>query len=258
MYTLSLKSSISRHIWTLLFMLYLLCPANLQAVEKIRISAPPSVWVQEDKGQLSGPLIDLIEEIFAEVDIEVVSFPLPWARAISQIKNGKIDMIPVIFYTKERAEFAEFSEPFAEVPTAVFVPFGKTFKFSSVTDLMGKKGLIMQGDSISREFETLKPQLELDEIAGYDQIVHMLADQRADYAVAAQYGFTIELKKLGLESKIQRLPTPVSTRNLHFAMSKKSPFVQYLPSLNRSLQQFKAKGDLKRMVEQTIERAAER
>ena len=226
------------------------------AADTIKISSPPSVWIQEKDGQLTGPLIDLLEDIFSEMGVEVATFSLPWARAIAQLREGKIDMIPIIFYTKERSEFVEFSKPFAQVPTAVFVPAGESFSFASVSDLVGKKGLIMKGDSISEEFETIRPQLQIDEIAGYDQMVRMLADRRADYAVAAQYGFAIELKRSGLESKIALLPQPVSSRDLHFAISKQSPFVQYVPTLNKKLQQLEERGELKKMVERTIEKAA--
>lgn len=227
-----------------------------QGRESMTIAAPPSIWVQESGGKLEGPLMELLDNIFTGLEVGVTSKPLPWARAIEQMKSGEIDMIPVIFYTQEREGFMAFSEPFATVPTAVFVPTGKSFEFSSPADLVGKKGLIMRGDSISDEFEAVRESLNLTEIAGYDQMAQMLADQRADYAVAAQYGFVIQSKKSLCDSKIEILPQPVAARNLHFAISKQSPFIRHIPAINEKLVQFQKDGSLELLVNRTIEKAA--
>jgi polar amino acid transport system substrate-binding protein len=224
----------------------------------ITLSAPPSIWAQQEKGQLTGPLIDLITEIFSEIGISVTSTPLPWARAIAQMESGKLDMIPVIFYTKKRAEFMDFSVPFAEVPASVFVSAGNTFSYNSVSDLIGKKGLVMRGDSISPEFEAARDSLDVSEIAGYGQMIRMLADHRADYAVAAQYGFMIQARKMKNDSKIEIIEKPVASRDLHFAFSKKSAYVQYLPVINEKLEKMKADGRLKKLVNDMIVNAAEK
>ncbi len=231
---------------------------SAQADNSLKISAPPSIWVQDQNGLLTGPLITLIDDIFSQNDISISAAPLPWARAIAQLKSGKLDMIPVIFYTENRAEFMDFTTSFAVVPTSIFVPTGKTFTYSSVSDLRDKKGVIMRGDSISVEFEQLKDQLDLTEIAAYGQMIQMLADNRADYAVAAQYGFIIQAKKLQYDRKIEMLPKPVASRNLHFAISKKSPYVKYVPMINQKLQQLRVDGQLDRLVDDTLNNALEK
>lgn len=231
---------------------------TVYASETLKISAPPSFWIQEQGERLVGPLIHLLEDVFAEFGVTITSVPLPWVRAITFMKSGQLDMIPVIFYTDDRAEFMEFTEAYAEVPTSIFVPRGKIFPFSSIDHLVGKKGLIMRGDSISPAFAIHKSSLNLTEIAGYDQMLKMLSDQRADYAVAAQYGFLIEAKKLKCEQQIEMLAEPVASRSLHFAFSKKSPFVKYLPDINTRLRRMKADGSISIMVEETLNKAAER
>lgn len=226
------------------------------AGETLKLSAPPSIWLQEKDGKTIGPVIDLIREIFTELDIEVAVEPLPWKRAIGQMKSGKLDMIPVIFYTEERAQFMDYSTPYTTVPTAIFVPLGKTFPFTSLEDLRGKKGAMVGGDSISKEFEAFEPNLDLLKVSYYEQLLKMLGDKRADYAVAAKYGFLIEAKKTGLSDKIEILANPVASRNLHFAISKKSKFVKYMPIINEKIATFKAEGKIEKMVHNTIEMAA--
>lgn len=256
MLTFIQKSNMSIILKSIVVVLLALPVNAVEANNSLKISAPPSIWVQEQNGQLTGPVVDLVHDIFTEYEISVTATPLPWARAIAQMKSGTLDMIPVIFYTEERADFMAFSTPFAVVPTSIFVPAGKAFTYASINDLIGKKGVIMRGDSISQEFELLKDRLDLTEIAAYDHMIHMLADHRADYAVAAQYGFTIQAKKLGYDTKIDMLPQPVASRNLHFALSKKSPYVQYLPIINQKLEKLKTNGKLEQLVENTLNNAA--
>ena len=56
------------------------------ANESIKISAPPSIWLQEKGDRLTGPIVELLENIFDEFNVKITTVSLPWARAISQIK----------------------------------------------------------------------------------------------------------------------------------------------------------------------------
>ncbi len=228
------------------------------ASESLKIYAPPSIWAQQTGDQLTGPVIHLVEQIFSELNIPVKTKILPWARAIENMKSGELDLIPVIFYTKKRSEFMEFTVSYAEVPTAVFVPKGKTFTFSRLEDLKGLHGIMMRGDSISPKFESIESELNLVKVTDYEQILNMLGNSRVDYAVAAQFGLLIHAKKLGYTHMIEVLPNPISSHNLYFAFSKKSKFLKYLPIVNAKLKEFKEKGDIKKMITDVINLAAEK
>ena len=241
----------------LIIIISCLSGGHVWAGDSLTISAPPSIWVQQKGDRLAGPLISLLENLFNDLGIEVNSLSLPWARAISHLKSGKLDMIPVIFHTEEREKFLVFTESYAEAPTSIFVPHGKAFPFTSLADLIGKKGLIMRDDSISAEFQSFRSRLQLVKISGYDQMLKMLADNRADYGVAAQYGFLMQAAKLNREAAVDMLPVPIASRSLHCAFSKKSPFVQYLPLVNQRIIELKNNGAFERMVKNTISTAVE-
>ncbi len=228
------------------------------ASESLKIYAPPSIWAQQTGEQLTGPVIHLVEKIFSELNIPVKTKILPWARAIENMKSGKLDLIPVIFYTPERSKFMEFTISYAEVPTAVFVPRGKSFPFSRLEDLIGLQGLMMRGDSISPKFKSMESKLNLTKVTDYDQILNMLGNNRVDYAVAAQYGLLIHAKKLGYAHMMEFLPNPIDSHSLYFAFSKKSKFLKYLPIVNSKLKEFKAEGDIEKMIIDAINLAAEK
>ncbi|MCG8616358.1 MAG: transporter substrate-binding domain-containing protein [Desulfobacterales bacterium] len=223
----------------------------------VKISAPPSIWVQTTEGKPSGPVIDLVEEIFDRFGVTVIAEELPWARAVAQMKTGELDMIPVIFFTEERTKFMAFSIPYVQVSTAVFVPPGSAFPFNSIDDLVGRNGVMMTGDSISKEFKMAESRLTLTKVSRYGQILDMLKAGRADYAVAARFGFVIHAKRTGQESAYERLEKPVATRDLHFAISKRSKFLNYLPAINQRILEMKQDGSMQRIIDQAVNMASE-
>lgn len=200
--------------------------------------------------------MDMLHEIFAKLDVEITLKPLPWARAVSQMKTGDIDMIPVIFRTPEREGFMALTLAYAEVPTSVFTARGSSFDYRKLEDLLGRSGVKMRRDSISEDFEAIRHRLELTEVATYEQMFRMLGSGRADYAVAAGYGFLIEARKLRFHEEIEQLPVPIATRSLHLAFSKLSPFVKHLPLADEKIRQMKKTGYLDRMIRSALEQAA--
>lgn len=226
------------------------------AGESLKIYAPPSIWAQQTGEKLTGPVIDLVKKIFAELNISIKTEILPWARAIDNMKSGELDMIPVISHTEERSGFMAFTISYAEVPTAVFVLNGKAFSFSGLEDLRGLRGLMMRKDRISKEFELFESKLNITKVTNYKQILNMLENGRADYAVAAKYGFLIHAKKLGYADMIEALPHPIASHRLYFAFSRKSEFLKYLPIVNAKLKEFKKNGDIEKMIDDAINLAS--
>lgn len=243
--------------------LVLYCTLAFSAVwasstERLSLSAPPSIWAQEDNGELVGPIIDLVATMFSQQKISITTRPLPWARAIEEMKTGQLDLMVVIFFTEERARFMDFSLPYVKVPTSVFVPKNKPFPFSSLEDLKDRRGVIVRDDSISKEFGEFEKNLNLEKVVSYDQILKMLESGRVDYAVAAQYGFLIHAKKLGYDKHIEYLPHPIAERNLHIAVSKKSPYKKYISHINQQIEHFRKDGTINHMVQKALENASKK
>ncbi len=58
-----------------------LCFNTVSASDTLKISAfSPSIWVQKQGDLLTGPIIELLEEIFAELNLKVTSVALPFHR----------------------------------------------------------------------------------------------------------------------------------------------------------------------------------
>ncbi len=244
------------------FILSILCWVGLtnvglaQSNNTISVSAPSSIWAWERDWTLEGPVIDLASKIFSDLGLQAQPRVLPWPRAIDYIEQGKLDVILTIFYTQERAKHMEFSVPYVDVPTVVFVARGKSFPFQTLKDLVGLNGLTIIGSSISKELNKFSPKLSLVPVLEEEQMVQMLDRGRADYAVSPKYIFMISAVRLGYENKVEALPTPINSKPLRFAFSKKSPFLKILPQVNKKLQELQKNGAIDKMVDQAIATAA--
>lgn len=240
-------------------LLLVLVSANPVFAERIvKVSAPPSIWIQEDGDTLTGPIIDLLKEVFSPAGVEISTQKLPWVRAVKNMQSGQLDIIPVIFHTLDREKSMAFSVPYVDVPTVVFVKKGKTFPFTDIEDLIGRRGMMVRNDSISPEFNRAKSKLNLTVVSDYATILKMLEAERADYAVCPKYGFLVAAKKLGIGGKIENLSVPIASRNLHIAISRKSSFLNHLQDIDAKIQAMQSDGTMDKIVAEALSRAAEK
>lgn len=236
-----------------LILILLIHSQSLSGNERLTYSVPPSIWAYQQNGRLIGPIVDLLERLFSETGVKTVFRKLPWVRAMEQMRSGKLDMIPVIFFSRDRSRYISFSDPYFVGETVVFVSRGNGFEFRSLHDLMDRKGVMMRGDSISTEFRRLKKNLRIKEVTSYVQILAMLTDHRVEYGVAAKYGLLSEAKKNGMEKQVVSLSEPIARRSLCIGISKRSRFASYIPMINKRLNALKKDGTLLKIEARALE-----
>jgi polar amino acid transport system substrate-binding protein len=226
------------------------------AEETIRISSPtPTAYAQIKEGTLVGPYIEIIKIIFNEFGVTVKPVPLPWARAIKYLKNGEIDAIAPIFYSDERSRFAKFSSVFDLVDTRVFTKKGKFDDFTTWDDLKGHQGIVVRGRSDGVKFDNYAAEnLKLEETNSLEQVIRMIMMDRVDYGIDKYYDTIAESKKLGLFEKIHFMPVSISTNETFIGISKKSPFLKYLPHINGKIKQLNQEGTIRKLLLENLEK----
>ncbi|PLX86884.1 MAG: hypothetical protein C0618_08280 [Desulfuromonas sp.] len=235
---------------------FLLFPGVVLAQDVLSLLVPPTIWIHGEGDTMSGVPVEVIREALGDEPVLLKAVELPWARAMGNMASGALDVMPVIFYTEERTRTMEFSHPYVDIPTVIVVPKGKAFPYERLEDLVGRRGLVVRGDSIDGDFDAFRSQLDLIEVNNYQSIFKMLDAGRADYAVAAKYAVLVESLAHGYQDQIEELPVPVAQRQLHIAISKRSKFLPYLPKINAVITRWRSDGRLAHKVEQTLRRAA--
>ena len=218
------------------------------------LPAKPYAWIEN--GDVAGVGMDILHAFFDEMDIKIQPRIYPWARSLEYAKSGKIDALLTVFYTKERAGFLVFPEPYLTIDVCVIVPRGKSFKFENWNDLIGKRGIGIRGDSQGNEFDRFdRMRLNMFRVTDTRQAYEMLVNkERMDYLIYVREPALIDAAKLGYSDKIEILPVPVTSQELYIAFSKKSAFAKYVPVLSEKIKTWKTDGQVEKWYQNAMER----
>ena len=205
----------------------------------------------------SGSTIDgagaaLVKKIFTDLGVAVdVKFTGTWDEVQAKARSGDVDVLVAAYKTTEREGYMVYSDAYTTDPVAIFVAKGKAFPFGSWDVLVGKKGIAMVGDSYGQAFDDFAAaNLKLTRVTTSAQAFDLVASGQADYLLYSLYAGDDYLKKTGGASQYESLPKFVNEENFFITISKKSPYVTYLPLLNQQLAKYKADGTIAALIAQ--------
>lgn len=213
---------------------------------------PPVMFV---KGQQPmGIAIDVATEILGhlEVPFELVSSG-PWNRVQQSARLGKIDMIAGIYHNSERAEYLNYSLPFMEDPTVIFVWRGKEFPFNSLEDLIGKNGTSNLGESFGSKVDSfLEKNVKMQRVVKNEMNFRLLELGRADFFIFGLYPGRIQALQYGYNDKVKPLMKPAITENYYLALSKKSPYSNLIPKINEYIKKNITPKKIRKLNEENV------
>ncbi len=126
---------------------------------------------------------------------------------------------------------------FTTDPLVLFVKKGKEFPFEKNGDLVGKAGVGTVGDSYGQEFDDFVKTLpNFHRAQTNKEALDQVANGQADYFIYSLYSGQEELKTEGRGEQLSILPRVVTEEPFYIVISKKSPFLRYLPDINRLIE----------------------
>lgn len=135
---------------------------------------PPFEFIDR-KGNYRGIAADYLKLFSERLGVEFKVVPgLSWSEVLQGLKDGRLDMAPVMTPTDERKQFLDFTNTYLEFPT-VIVMRRDSAQVSGMRDLSGKRIAVSEGYSeiadITRQFPDVKrvvvknPLEELEAVA---------------------------------------------------------------------------------------------
>src|SRR5262245_10672332 len=201
---------------------------------------PPIMYRNGSTIDGAGPA--LVKKIFDDLGVNV-AFPYTgtWDEVQAKARSGEVDVLVAAYKTAEREGYMVYSDPYTTDPVAIFVAKGKAFPFDSWDVLAGKKGIAMVGDSYGQQFDDFAAaRLQLTRVTTSAQAFDMVSRGQGDYLLYSLYAGDDYLKKTGTAAQFESLPKFVDEENFYITISKKSPFVTYLPLINQEIARYKA------------------
>ncbi len=198
----------------------------------------PVIYKDKKDNTVKGLFIDIIEEIAKKENWKITYKHGTFAEQLKGIKDGSLDLITGVVFTKERDVYLDFNnEPVVISWTQVFAN-----KSSNITDLLtvrNKKIGIMQDDNNGKIFEehskTLGINCKILVFSDLDTLLNTLNDGYIDAGVFNS------MASMGLNSKYENIEK--TSINLNpvgsFYAVPQGDLLHLLPSIDKYLKMWK-------------------
>jgi len=178
----------------------------------------PLTFIEPD-GSVRGFFIDVLENIAKKEGWNIHYTPGTWPQCLSNLKKGKIDLLGVIAYSKERSEYFDYT--YQNLITEwgqIYISKGK--QIESIVDLSGRKIAVLQNDMHFLSLKNVTSQLGIKcrfiEAFEYQDVLGIVETGNCDAGLVSHfYGIQYED-----DYEIQKSPIIISPQKLYYAASK--------------------------------------
>ena len=137
-----------------------------------------------DSGEADGFSVELLKAVAEEMGITVTFKIDQWAVLKEELKNGELDILPLVGYTVERDEVYDFSVPYIVMRGNIFVRTDD-HSIQSQEDLFGKEILVLDGDNSQEWAWSIGLDSELSATTTYLEAFELLSSGQYDAVLAA-------------------------------------------------------------------------
>lgn len=192
----------------------------------------PPYFIKNSGGpvKVSGIEVDLMEEAARRANCSVRWVEIPWARLMTELKDGTMDVATSAAKSDERAQFGHYSVTYINTPSAMFFRKGEAnrYRINKAEDLIDTKlvfGLVrgaIYDPAILNIAEKGLTGARPIFVAGADQAMPMLAGRRIDVYLEDLVVGRHVAKKMLLSQEIEAHPLLLHNAPSHYLFSKKS------------------------------------
>lgn len=216
----------------------------------IMITEPWDPWIIAPEGQEpSGIFIEITKEICQQGQFQCQIEFYPWNRCLQRIENGESDVLLMLEKNPEREQYMIFSDPLFDDPNLIYyrVDDLPNFQWNQWEDLKPYLIGLTSGYTYGDEFEKAKVEqsYQFDTAPSDIQTFEKLIAKRFDIAILNK---TIAEQYLRahpeLAGKIKAADKPIVNASYYIAFSKKSKYVDLLPTINAIIQRMKDDGTM--------------
>jgi PAS domain S-box-containing protein len=207
---------------SLLMLILLLFPSTpLDADNRIKVGVyqnNPLTFIDED-GKIQGFFIDILGHIAQKEGWEIEYVPDSWAQCLKKLEEGKIDLLGVIAYSRQRNIIFDYTYE------NVYSEWAQVFTFEkegieSIVDLDEKKVAVLRGDMHYSSLRNLVDRFDIEtrfiEAEEYDTVLRLVESGKCDAGVVSRF-FGMHYEN---DYNIHKSPLIFSPQKLYFAAPK--------------------------------------
>lgn len=231
-----------------------------ECVKTVRWNDDAPYSLMGPDGQVHGIHPDLTREALLRMKCTPQFVKLPWARAVQELRAGRLDLLPNAARTPEREEFAYFSRTLNRSRNVLFVRRNAVTAASlrKLADLMGTQFRlgVQLGATYGDEYELLihEPRFieRLTQIVALKSGWEMMQKDRLDGQLADELTGQTQLKEMGLEDLIVVSAVVTSSGGDAVAFSKQTSDKAFVARFNQALESMMADGTYARLMQKNL------
>lgn len=219
---------------------------------------PPYTYRSEEAPEgVSGIDADIVRTVLDRMGCEVVFVEMPWARALAELKSGRVDIVSGAFDTPERRQYAYYSAYGQSVPNVLFMRAedAKDTRISSFVDFL-ESDLILGGQvgvNYGPEyFQALRSGVlgeRLYLVPDRELLWRMLDRGRVDAVAASYLTGVMEINKQGYSGQILNTSIELSSAPAFIIFSKASVDESFVTRFDEVYREVRVNGVLQAIVD---------
>ncbi|RLC76250.1 MAG: hypothetical protein DRI61_13615, partial [Chloroflexi bacterium] len=190
---------------------------------------PPFEYIEGN--EYKGFNVDLMYSLSLHLGTELELRPMAWDEARRALERGEVDAIQGMRYTPERARIYDFTRPFLQSYSVIFVPVEQE-GVDELEDLKGLRVAVQEGD-IAHDFLKAMEGIQLITAPTQAEGFQLLLEGKADAFVGNKWTGLYNLKRLGATGAVKAVGDPLFPSP--YCMAVKKGNKELLEILNRAL-----------------------
>jgi signal transduction histidine kinase/BarA-like signal transduction histidine kinase len=187
---------------------------------------------KDDQGQHSGISGDYIQYAQQQLQIKLKpTLAINWADLFEEFKIGNIDVISAIFYTEERSQYINFTDPYFEI-SVVIVSKKDSFYAESLSSLSDRKLGVVNGYVFSKLINRDYPDIKILEVDSVENGLKKLQSGEIDAFVDSIAVINYEISKNQITDIIITSFTPYK---IEVSMAVRKGLEPLIPILNKTI-----------------------
>ncbi|WP_239057171.1 ABC transporter substrate-binding protein [Desulfovibrio sp. JC010] len=213
--------------------------------------------IYED-GVPTGSDIEILQECFRRMDVDVKILLVPWKRALQMAMLGQVDGIFGAVKTPERQEKLYYSDPVRVEQISLFVRNDSKLQFDgNLENLQGHSfGVIRDfsyGPRIDEFLAKASESGRVERVVDTEMNLAKLIKGRFDLLVGDHFSTLHTVSKADLAGQVRSLEPPVAENNIYITFSKKRKLVSFREHFNAALRSIREDGTWERIMQKYVE-----
>ena len=192
-----------------------------------------------------GITIDAYNKIAKELNYDIKFIKVPWDRALEKLKNGEIDALGNLSYTKAREKFTYyFKQPYYKQEVLFYTKRGNEKIIKRYEDLYNHTIVVGKNYAYYPKFdadkkikkEYITKRLRGKVISVEEIMLKMLIKNRVAVVISSSAIMKHRINKLGIKKLINMTYfKPHANDFIYVGISRKSPFMKDIKRINRAI-----------------------